>query len=496
MHFPERPAQPLTLKAAQQQLDECWAIIESFKTLHQEHEQLKRDFADLAQRLDDVVEQMGHSSRNSSKPPSSDSPEQKAKRPRQRKASPRNKGGQPGHTKHERALVPEDEVDVIEQYFPHERCGCGGSVEMAEQPRCRHQIFDIPPTKMRVTEHQFYQGTCTGCGQLHNSHWPDWLPSGQMGPGLIGWIGTLSGQYRLSIRQINSLLLEMCQTTFSIGAISKAQGYLADWMEKPHQQVGEYIRQQDVTHADETRHVHKHSRHAYWMWTLVSGPFCFFMTHFSRGKQAANEMLGEFSGYLITDHYVGYNDYPREKRQLCWAHLIRHFIDISGRRGQAGAIGKRLLLLSWVIFRTRHRFDKNPDQEVIYRRRMQRLRRSFRATLEKGEQLNPLMAKRTRNQCIHLLKDEDMAWTFLKDIRIPLTNNLAESALRPYVIWRKISFSSQSLQGLRFRPMVLTLTGTARQLGISSLAMMRAISEQGLAGKPITFQFPFDHRLP
>ena len=106
------------------------------------------------------------------------------------------------------------------------------------------------------------------------------------------------------------------------------------------------------------------------------------------------------------------------------------------------------------------------------------------------------MAKRTRNQCIHLLKDEDMAWTFLKDIRIPLTNNLAESALRPYVIWRKISFSSQSLQGLRFRPMVLTLTGTARQLGISSLAMMRAISEQGLAGKPITFQFPFDRRLP
>ncbi|MGB1258220.1 MAG: IS66 family transposase, partial [Thiolinea sp.] len=192
----------------------------------------------------------------------------------------------------------------------------------------------------------------------------------------------------------------------------------------------------------------------------------------------------------------GYNHYSADKRQICWAHLIRHFLKISARPGQAGAIGKRLLLLGLVIFRTRHRFDKDSEWEPTYRRRMQRLRQSFQATLEKGTALSAVTAKRTLNQCLHLQKAEEMCWTFLKDNRIPLTNNWAESALRPYVIWRKLSFATQSLRGLRFRPMILTLTGTARQFGMSSWDMLREISQQGLERKSITFQFPFDHRLP
>ena len=195
MPFPERPPRPLTLKTAQKQLDDCWAVVESFKTLHQENEQLKQAVAELTHRLDALVEQLGSSSRNSSKPPSSDSPEQKAKRPGKRKKSTRQQGAQPGHPKHERRLLSEEEVDHIRQYFPHERCGCGSTVIMNEQPAYRHQIWDIPPVRMAVEEHQFYQGMCAGCGQSHYSQWPDWLPSGQMGAGLISWIGMLSGQY-------------------------------------------------------------------------------------------------------------------------------------------------------------------------------------------------------------------------------------------------------------------------------------------------------------
>ena len=163
------------------------------------------------------------------------------------------------------------------------------------------------------------------------------------------------------------------------------------------------------------------------------------------------------------------------------------------RRGKAGAIGKRLLLIGHSVMRTHHRFSQQPDKETLYQRRMQRLRRSFQATLEKGKQLDPMTAKRTYNQCLHYSRDEELFWTFLKNPAIPLTNN---PALRPYVIWRKLSFASQSLQGLRFRPMILTLVGTARQLGISRVEMLREISAQGLAGKTITFQFPFRQRMP
>ena len=238
MTFPIRPLRPLTLESALQQLDESWEVIESFSSLHQEHqtlqqehEQLKQDFAEPGQRLDEVVSQLKRSSRNSSKPPSTDSPEQKAKRPRQRQRSPRQKGGQHGHPRHERALLPEQDVGQIRQYFPQGQCACGGRVAIDPQPHCRHQLWDILPIHMDVTEHQFYKGSCQGCGRSHFSQWPDWLPRGQMGSGLISWIGMLSGQYHLSVRLVQSLLLEMCQTTFSTGAISNAQGKLTGWME-------------------------------------------------------------------------------------------------------------------------------------------------------------------------------------------------------------------------------------------------------------------------
>ncbi len=253
MNFPERPARPRTLKAAQKQLDECWKVIESFRTLHEENQQLKQAVAELTQRLDTLVEQLGSSSRNSSKAPSTDSPEQKAKRPGKRKKSARQPGGQPGHPRHERASLPEDQVDHIEQYFPHERCGCGSTVEMADAPAYRHQIWDVIPMKMKVEEHQFYQGVCGGCGKTHHSQWPDWLPSGQMGAGLISWIGMMSGQYHLSVRNIQSLLKEMCQDTFSTGAISNAQGKLSDWMEKPYQQVGDVSVHVDIAGLQEIR---------------------------------------------------------------------------------------------------------------------------------------------------------------------------------------------------------------------------------------------------
>ena len=146
MTFPTRPSRPLTLTSALQQPDESWEVIESFRLLHQahqtlqqEHEQLKQDFAELGQRLDEVVSQLKRSSRNSSKPPSSDSPEQKAKRPRQRQRSPRQKGGQHGHPRHERVLLPEQDVDQIRQYFPQGQCACGGRVAIDPQPHCRRK---------------------------------------------------------------------------------------------------------------------------------------------------------------------------------------------------------------------------------------------------------------------------------------------------------------------------------------------------------------------
>ena len=157
-------------------------------------------------------------------------------------------------------------------------------------------------------------------------------------------------------------------------------------------------------------------------------------------------MLGRFQGVLVTDHYGGYNGYAR--RQLCWAHLIRRLERMARRVGQAGILGQRLVVLARAVVRTHHRWQHGQLSEAHYRRRMARLRQSMRRALEHGQNLTP--GSRTANQCRHILNDEALYWTFLSDEHIPLTNNTAEQALRPYVIWRKLSFSSQSLRGDQF----------------------------------------------
>lgn len=476
--LPESPAQlPTTLEDAHAVILSQQARI----TL------LEGQVESLQKQLQELAEKLGSSSRTSSKPPSSDSPEQRSQRPK-RPGSDRNKGGQPGHTRHERALLPEDKVNQTHTYLPESLCQCGGQVTIDQENPYRHQVFDLPPPPVTVTEHRFYRGVCQSCGRRHQSRWPDWVPSGQMAAGLIAWIALLSGQFRLSMRQIQRLLRELWQLPFSLGAISKAQGKTVDWMGEPYRQVGEYVRSQAVSHADETRHYRGTS--SYWLWSLSSGAFSYFMTHYSRGKQAAAALLENFQGILVTDHFAGYAAVPAERRQLCWAHLIRHFRKIAGRRGEGGHIGWRLLLLASAVIRTRHRLQQHPERAQRYRHRLLRLRRRFRQALLDGTQLEH--CQRTRNQCLHLLKDEAMCWTFLQDDRISLTNNRAERALRPYVQWRKTSFATQSAQGDRFRPMILTIVGTAQQLGVSSASIMRAICDQGLARQPITVRFPFE----
>ena len=231
MRFQQARIQELEQKAAR--VDELEAKVEA-----------------LSQQLETLISQLGSSSRNSSKPPSSDSPEQRSQRPK-RKPSSRNRGGQPGHTRHQRVLYPPEKVNRVEQYVPESRCGCGGAVVIDWENPYRHQVFDIPPPEIDVTEHQFYRGVCAGCQQHHASHWPDWVPTGQMGAGLIGWIVILSGQFRLSIRQIQYLLAQLWNLPFSTGAISNAQGKATPWLGELSRQVGEHVRQQPVAHAAE-----------------------------------------------------------------------------------------------------------------------------------------------------------------------------------------------------------------------------------------------------
>jgi len=131
---------------------------------------------------------------------------------------------------------------------------------MESLPYHRHQVFDLPEIRYTVVEHQRFAGCCKSCGCRSKAQLPDWLPSGQMGAGLIAWIALMSGHYRLSTRSIQSLLESQWGLSFSLGAISEAQEPVGEWIQPIYDQVAEAVRQAPVAHADETTHYREKSR--------------------------------------------------------------------------------------------------------------------------------------------------------------------------------------------------------------------------------------------
>jgi transposase len=476
------PVLPDTLEKAHQVILENHALTVKLFSLV---EALQAEIVELRERQD-------KHSNNSSKPPSQDSPEQRSKR-HGKPPTGKQKGGQLGHNKHQRALVDVDQVDEVKHYYPDTTCTCGGEYILEAAPSRRHQVFDLPEVRHTVTEHQSYAGVCARCGVRQVARLPNWVPAGQLGSGLMGWLGLMNGKYRLSVRNLQALLEEQWGLSFSLGAISEAQGQLTNWLKPVYEQIGKEVRSAPVAHADETTH-YRYSAQSrrlehHWLWTLTAGSAVYLMPHFSRGKLAADSLLGNFNGVLVTDRYGGYNGYPVEKRQVCLAHVIRNLTEMEQRAGRAGVLGNQLVRLLRLVVRTEH-FYKNGLYPLRTReRRLNQLQAAFHARLNEGSDWWP--CHRTRNQCLKLLKDEPMLWTFRRYPDVPLTNNAAERSIRPYVIWRKTSFFSQSRRGDRFRAYLLSVIETCKRLGAPAYDFLRQICLQGARGDPITLGFDF-----
>ena len=142
-----RSSPPKTLEEALVQNDALWAVVGELESMVTD---LKGRNEELQEQVRELGERIGKSSRNSSRPPSSDSTAQRKNRSKKPKSQKR-KGAQPGHQKHERPLVPETDVDEIQRYFPAALCGCGGSVAIEPDPRCRHQVFDFRSCVFRLS---------------------------------------------------------------------------------------------------------------------------------------------------------------------------------------------------------------------------------------------------------------------------------------------------------------------------------------------------------
>jgi transposase len=81
-------------------------------------------------------------------------------------------------------------------------------------------------------------------------------------------------------------------------------------------------------------------------------------------------------------------------------------------------------------------------------------------------------------------------WTFVDEDGVEPTNNAAERAIRPAVLWRKGSFGTQSDGGARFVERMLTVTATCRQQGRSVLDYLTTVCTATQLDQPIPALLP------
>ena len=434
------------------------------------------------QRLRERLQQDSH---HSARPPSSDPPQALRKRAR-RGPSGRKRGGQPGHPGQNRALVPSEEVEAVISVKPQQCHRCQHPLQGDDPQPYRHQVSEVPPIRAMVTEYQLHRLCCPACGALTRADLPRRVPPGGFGPRVQAMVALCTGAYRLSKRTPQEVMADLFGLPVSLGTIPHLEQATAQAVAAPVADAPAYVRAQPGAHLDEPGW--REGRGRAWLWVAVTTWVTVFLVRLARGAQGAEELLGErFCGILVTDRWSAYTGYPTRWRQLCWAHLLRDFEAMIERGGQSQAIGEGLREQARQMFHWWHQVRDGTLPHARFRLLLRPIRCRVARLLKVGQVCG---MPKTEAVCREVSKLYDALWTFVRVAGVEPTNNAAERAIRPGVLWRKGRFGTQSARGSRFVEAIRTVVTTLTQQHRHVLAYLTEACEAAYTGLPAPSLLP------
>jgi len=409
----------------------------------------------LTAKVADLEEKLRKSSRNSSKPPSSDGPKSPPRAPKT--STGRKPGGQEGHDKHDRPLVPSEKVNKRVVLRPKRCRGCGHGLVGEDQSPHRHQVFELPRVEPIVTEYELHSLECN-CGVTTRAELPPDVPTGAFGPSVNATVAVLMGVYRLSKRAVPELMRDLFGLMMSVGAVIGCQQAASAALEAPVEEAKAAVVAAPIKYADETGW--REARRRAFLWTVVTAKLTVFMVHARRNADAARALLGEALGVLVSDRHGAYNWWSTLMHQFCWSHLKRDFQAITERGHRSAEIGAALLQDVDRMFAWWHRVRDGTLKRATFRVYMRDLQRRVEDLLAEGAACPHLKTSKT---CAKILKHAEALWTFVRVEGVEPTNNGAERAVRHAVLWRKSSYGTHSEAGSRFVERILTAHASLRQ---------------------------------
>ena len=418
--------------------------------------ELEGELSQLRQRLAELEDRLRANSSNSSTAPSSNplwAPKLKPKKP-----TGKPSGGQPGHAGHCRTLRPAEEVDEVVEHRPAvcRRCGRALPAAAGGVLRERHQVAELPPRAVVVTEHRAYACRCVRCGAVTAAAIPPPVKARCTGVRLDAALCYLSAHVHGSRRAVEGVAREVLGVELSLGTVSHREAEMAAALAQPYEQVRRRARAAAAKNVDETGW----RRAGRWLWVAATRREALFRVDRGRNWHALQNLLGELvHGTVCSDRHGLYDRLKPTRRAVCWAHLKRDFQRWIDRGGVTAWLGDEGMSVTDAVFGLWHRFVRGQIVRGTLRRALAPLRERMRRLLDRGLACGVTKAV---HFCRNLLKVERALWTFARVDGVEPTNNHAERMLRGAVIWRKTCFGSHSEGGCRYVERMLTVLATLR----------------------------------
>lgn len=459
-------------------------------------ERSERQIARLEARVERLEEELRKDSRNSSKPPSSDPPKTrqerraearaKAKELLRGEAGQRKAGGQPGHRGSGRKLKPSDQVDEIVDHFPASCRRCGHGFDEAERrPSARfgrHQVAELPPIAVRMTEHRTHRLRCPECEAKTTAELPAGLAGSAFGPRAQAAAVTMSTRNRISRRDMAELASDLFGLEMSVGAVDAICQRASAALCEPHERLAASVLSSAALNVDETGWCTAGEGRA--LWTATTPTAAVFRVAEDRHRDRLTELIGaDYDGIVCSDRWWAYDHLDPSCRQACWQHLWRDFTRHAEGLAEQKAFGEAALELTGRLFGAWHAFGEHGDRRRL-KREMAPIEAELRALVERAAR----KSKRTRYHgrfARNLLKIWPALWTFVTVAGVEPTNNAAERSLRGPVIHRKLSHGTRSEDGERFVERALSASVTCRLQGRSLFAYLAELLTARSRGQPL-----------
>ena len=424
-------------------------------------------------------------SSNSSKPPSSDIVKPPA-RPRP-DGDKRRVGGQPGHPRHERPLLPASRVNRTVR-LRMRSCPKGhGRMRPAKGPARMFWQVGLVEQPLVVTKYLCRPYWCPKCRAVHYAPLPPEV--GRAGffdaraTALVGWLKSRSHD---SYRTVQEFLRDIGDLRVSTGFLAKTVQKVSSALCAPYAELEAAVRRESRLNVDETGHP-ENKRHL-WTWAFRAAVFTLFRIDPSRGFKVLRKVLGaDFKGVLGCDFFPAYRKYLRLHGiavQFCLAHLIREVRFLTQLPDQATRrYGRRLLAALRQVFRLLHRREQMSPAKF-----QRKLELAAKLVLNTGRRAPK--RKETRRFARRFRKYGDAYFRFVTTPGVEPTNNLVEQAIRFPVIDRRITQGTRSERGRRWSERVWTAITTCSQQGRSFFAYLSSALNAHLANRPVPSLLP------